>query len=110
MNATLRVVILSAVFAASTAQATDHPNTNVATVLTDTTRPCVLFNLTDGLAADPVSGSTVWIAVAQSAPFYKERLSMLYMAKLTGTKISVTTDGVVNGACGHVGVSWMNLP
>lgn len=88
--------------------ATDHVLTQVDVLGTPDSRPCTIFSLTDGTPADPITGSSVWYSIPQSATNYKERLAMLWMSKMSGRSITVSTDGVVN-ASGIVGVANMYL-
>lgn len=82
----------------SWAQAT-HYDKPVLIVHSPDTRDCVFFQLSGVTVADPVTPGVPWFALPKTHLGYKEIVSMLLMARVTGKTITVATSGGL--ACGH---------
>lgn len=68
-------------------------------------RPCMLFTLVGVAQSDPALGGSVWFAIPQSTPGYKDIVAALLLAKGVGRGVDVITTGTIPPECGHPGVS-----
>ena len=67
---------------------------------------CTYFQLEGVAVADPAVSGGPWFALAKSHNGYKEALTSLYTAKLSGLVVTLVTTGT--GACGaYAGINWL---
>jgi hypothetical protein len=83
--------------------ATQHSGRQVVQLHSPDTRECTFFMLTGVAEADPVLPGNPWFAVPKTHVGYKEIVSFLMTARITGESLTVYTAGTT--ACGHATVS-----
>jgi hypothetical protein len=83
--------------------ATTHTSKQVTVIHSPDGRECTFFMLTGVAEADPVSAGNAWFAVPKTHVGYKEIVSFLMTARITGESVTVSTSGTL--ACGHASVT-----
>jgi hypothetical protein len=84
-----------------------HANLTVADVHSPDARTCTFFMLTGVGQADPVNPGSPWFGVPKTHAGYREIVSILMAARLTGRPVNVTTTGQV--VCGVAGVNHVDF-
>lgn len=70
-------------------------------------RPCVFFQLSGVIEADPVLAGNPWFALPKSNPSFSEMYAELLSAKISGKGVSAYTDGTTS--CGYATASLIQL-
>jgi hypothetical protein len=105
-----RLINTAAAFAAAcamfpgTAGSVNHEAKTVALIGSPDDRPCLFFMLRDGAEADAVVPGNSWFAVPKTHNGYKEIVSILITAHLSGKVVNVYTTGAVAAGCSQAEV------
>lgn len=82
----------------------------VGTIRSPDGRPCTFFTLVGVNQADPAVPNSPWFVISQSAVGYKEMLTLLLSAKMTGKPVYLSTSGNLVAACGQAEVIVVMMP
>jgi hypothetical protein len=84
--------------------AADFGQTKVGAIRGPDNRPCTFFTLEGVVQADGAVPNSPWFVLKNTHPGYKENLTLLMSAKITGAQIIVSTSGRIISECGHAEV------
>ncbi len=107
MKNTITILLLMLI-TSGVATAGTYEWNNVSVIRSPDGRPCLFFQLKGVSNVD--STGNPWFVVKQSHVGYKEILSMIVAAKISGKTMSVSTSGNVVPECGHAEVVVVHLP
>lgn len=89
------------------ANAAVHYGQKIGDLVVDN-RPCLIFSLKGGPAADPTISQDRYFAIAKSNPAFSEWFAILMTAKVSDLPLDVYTDGTT--VCGKAAIGQIFMP